>query len=367
MSKAYDAIVVGGGMLGSAIGLGLAKSGLKTVLLDEGDSAFRAALGNFGLVWVQSKGAGFPSYADWTMRSSDLWAGFAKDLTEETGINLSYSRPGGVHLCLSEEEFEARAEQTATLSGHQNGRFTHKMLDRHELTDMLPGLGEQVVGGSYSPHDGHVSPLFLMRAMQQTYLKLGGVIEKGQRVVDIQKQGQGVLVQAEQSGFTGERLVLAAGLGNRELAPMIGLEQPVTPIKGQVMVTERLPARFTLPMTQIRQTGEGTIMIGDSHEDVGFDTRSTPEVMRTIADRARRSFPFLEQVGLVRSWAALRVMTPDGFPIYDQSETVPGAFTASCHSGVTLAAAHSIDFARDVVEGRLSPQLTPMGARRFHV
>ena len=66
----YDAIVIGGGLVGSAIAYGLARAGLKAALLDEGDVAFRASRGNFGLVWVQSKGDGAPHYQRWTRQSA---------------------------------------------------------------------------------------------------------------------------------------------------------------------------------------------------------------------------------------------------------------------------------------------------------
>ena len=79
------------------------------------------------------------------------------------------------------------------------------------------------------------------------------------------------------------------------------------------------------------------------------------------------SFPWLRDLQIVRAWAALRVMPPDGLPIYDQSERVPGAFTANCHSGVTLAAAHALRFATMVAAGALDPQLDPFSARRFDV
>ena len=69
----------------------------------------------------------------------------------------------------------------------------------------------------------------------------------------------------------------------------------------------------------------------------GFDTSQRPAVMQAIARRAVLSFPWLRDLQIVRAWAALRVMPPDGLPIYDQSERFPGAFTANCHSGVTLA------------------------------
>jgi len=112
-----------------------------------------------------------------------------------------------------------------------------------------------------------------------------------------------------------------------------------------------------MPTTTIRQTVEGGIMLGHSQEDVGFDTSQKSVVMQMIARRAVLSFPWLRDLRIVRAWAALRVMPPDGLPIYDQSERFPGAFTANCHSGVTLAAAHANLFAPMVAAGALDPTL----------
>jgi glycine/D-amino acid oxidase-like deaminating enzyme len=367
VSQTFDAIVIGGGLLGSAIGLGLARQGLSCVILDEGDVAYRAARGNFGLVWVQSKGIGCPVYADWTMRSSDLWADFADDLQARTGVDVVHQRPGGIHICLSEAEFDERAKQMATLTAHQKGRFTHQMLDRKQMTERLPGLGPDVVGGSFTPHDGHVNPLYLMRAMQRGFVDLGGELRTASRAVDIKHEADAFTVRTQKDTFSAARIVLAAGLGNRELAPMVGLSQPVRPVKGQILVSERTAPFLNMPTTHVRQTGEGTVMIGNSNEEAGFDLRSTPHIANNIAARARRTFPFLARARIVRTWAALRVMTPDGLPIYDQSETMPGAFAASCHSGVTLAAAHALVYAPYVAAGKLGDELAPLSARRLDV
>jgi hydrogen cyanide synthase HcnC len=71
--RRFDAIVIGGGLVDTAIGYGLARAGLAVVLLDEGDIAYRASRGNFGLVWVQTKGRGAPHYQRWTRRSAEEW------------------------------------------------------------------------------------------------------------------------------------------------------------------------------------------------------------------------------------------------------------------------------------------------------
>src|SRR5579875_2139397 len=107
--RGYDAIVIGGGLVGSAIAYGLVRAGLKTALLDEGDIAYRAARGNFGLVWVQSKGAGMPPYAHWTRRSAELWPQLAQALRDDTDIDPALAQPGGFAFCLSDAEMAQRA------------------------------------------------------------------------------------------------------------------------------------------------------------------------------------------------------------------------------------------------------------------
>ena len=87
--------------------------------------------------------------------------------------------------------------------------------------------------------------------------------------------------------------------------------------------------------------------------------------MNRIAARAVRVFPHLKRARVVRAWGALRIMTPDSYPIYAQSQRHPGAFAAVCHSGVTLAAAHVLHLAAGIAEGALPEVLSPMNTRRF--
>ena len=115
----YDALVVGGGLVGMAVAYGLVRRGLATAVVDEGDVAFRASHGNFGLVWVQSKGDGMPRYAAWTRSSAEQWPAFAEELRDLTGIDTAYSKRGGVHICLDEHDM---AEERALASGKQGGR-----------------------------------------------------------------------------------------------------------------------------------------------------------------------------------------------------------------------------------------------------
>jgi glycine/D-amino acid oxidase-like deaminating enzyme len=363
-TRPHDAIVVGGGMVGSAIAFELQRLGLSTVMLDEGDVAFRAARGNFGLVWVQSKGIDFPPYARWTWESAEAWAELHAEIQELTGIDTAYARPGGIEVCLDEDAFSETESSLKRLQSHQP-RFTFEMLDRKTLAEEFPGLGEQVVGGGYSPADGHANPLYLLRGLQAGFRARGGRIEVGARVTAIHRQGKDFSVTAENGTYEGGRLVLAAGLGTTALASMIGFHVPVHPIRGQLLVTERLKPFLHLPMAMLRQTDEGSVLLGASHENVGFDEGTSAGIMNAIASRATRVFPFLKKARIVRAWGALRIMTPDGYPIYEQPGEIPGVFAAACHSGVTLAAAHVYRLAKFICDGALPETLHPMGAKRF--
>ena len=364
--RSFDAIVIGGGLVGSAIAYGIGRTGLKVALIDEGDIAYRASRGNFGLVWVQSKGLGAPHYQRWTRRSAEEWPVLAAALRERTGIAVGLEQPGGIQLCLGDEEFEQRRRMMERMQREAgNFGFEYRMLDRSDLTELLPGLGPEVTGGSWTPYDGHANPLNLLHALHKAFLGKGGTYLPNSTVTAAKAAPNDFHIAVGGEEIAAPKAVLAAGLGNAALAPLFGLSAPVRPQRGQILVTERARQIWPLPLGSLRQTQEGSIMLGSSEEDVGFDTSQKPEVMQKIAQRAVRSFPWIAELQIVRAWAALRVMPPDGHPIYDESERFPGAFTANCHSGVTLAGAHARVFAPMVAAGALDPIMAPFSARRF--
>jgi hydrogen cyanide synthase HcnC len=350
----FDVAIVGGGLVGCAIGYGLTRLGQRVVILDEGDIAYRASRGNFGLIWVQGKGAGLPAYSSWTQLSARRWPELAELLQAETGIDVGLEQPGGMHVCLSERELEYRITSLNNLM-HQPDfeRYEFEVLDHAALARYIPGIGRDVTGATYSRLDGHVNPLRLLRALHTAFVQCSGTYRPDHEVRAIARETNAFLLETAHARFRAARVVLASGLGNATLAPSIGLRVPVRPQRGQIIVLERMRPFIPCPIVTLRQTDEGTVLIGDSQEETGFDESVGAAVLATLADRAVRTFPHLRDVRVTRTWAALRVMSPDGFPIYEQSVTQPGAFVATCHSGVTLAAAHAFVLAPSIVAGEL--------------
>ena len=368
MRAEHDFAIIGGGLVGSAIAWGLARRGQRVAILDEGDVAWRASRGNFALVWVQSKGLGMAPYAAWTKRSSDSWAEFASALRDATGIDVAFQRPGGFMLALSEAELQSRANTLKRLHNQPDMvPYPYEILERGELEKRLPLIGPEVVGGSYCPLDGHANSLRLLRALHTDLAKLGAKYLPNHIVDRIEHRGGEFRLATRGGEVRAGRIVLAAGIGNARLAPTVGLDAPVRPQRGQIIVTEKTAPFLHHPVVTIRQTDEGGVMIGDSVEEAGFDDTIGTGVLSAMASRAVRMFPLLGRLNVVRTWGALRVMTPDGFPIYEQSRECPGAFVATCHSGVTLAAGHALALAPHLAAGTLPAEFDVFSARRFHV
>jgi len=368
--SSYDAIVVGGGLVGSALAYGLRRRLDRVAVLDEGDVAYRASRGNFGLVWVQSKGMGMPRYGVWTMTSQRVWPELAARLLEESGIDVHLEQHGGLHVLLSDEEVQARiAFMTNLLAQPGMSQYEWKLLDRHELADLVPGIGPDVRGASWTPVDGIANPLKLLRAFHTTFQRNGVDYLPRCAARTVGRQSDGTFVVDTPCGpLQAPRLVLACGLGNKALGAQVGLDVPVRPQRGQIVVLERTRRVLRTPVSTLRQMDEGSWLIGDSQEEAGYADREVSlPILGTLADRAVRTLPALRDVNVVRAWSALRVMSPDGFPIYAQSDTCPGAFVATCHSGVTLAGAHALVLAPMIADGALAGDMAPFSPRRFHV
>jgi glycine/D-amino acid oxidase-like deaminating enzyme len=365
-----DIIVIGAGTVGAAIAYGLARKRLRVLVLDGDDGDYRAARANFGLVWLQGKGLNMPAYQQLTRGSIDLWPDFDAELAGLTATDLQYERNGGLAFCLGEDEFEKRRLDLQRLHNQLGGAEADwQMLDRAELAKLCPKIrfGADVTGASFGRRDGHANPLRLLAALHAGILRLGGDLRQHGAVRQIAADGEGFTVAFGQESASAPRLVIAAGLGSQVLARQVDLEIPLRPQRGQVLVTERLAPFLPLPTSGLRQTREGTVMIGATHEETGFDVSTTAVAAANLSHRTVRLVPALADATLVRQWAGLRIMTPDSCPIYAQSQTYPGAFVALCHSGVTLAALHATVLAEAIAAGQLPTSLDAFHQRRFDV
>lgn len=334
--------IIGGGVVGLSVAWGLLRRGRSVVVIDGEDGGLRASRGNFGLVWVQSKGMKQPRYARWSQHSAALWRGFADELTALTGTDPGLRQDGGYDLHFSEDTLAATVAQYETLREKLGGDYPYEVLGHNALRKEEPHIGPRVVGAILHRQDGHANPLRLLQALADAVRRSGGQVLTGRRVLGVAR-GDGFMLDCDDgTRLRAGKVVLSAGLGAAQLGPLLGFRAPVRPQRGQVLITEKLPALINRPSLIARQVDEGGIQIGATNEEVGLDDGVTRKGLAQLAAEAVMAYPALARAQLVRSWGALRVMSPDGLPIYHQSPTHPGAYLVTCHSGITLAAVHAL-------------------------
>jgi len=362
----YDVVVIGGGVMGAALAWGMAGEDRRVGVLDGADLDPRASRANLGLVWVSGKGLDAPAYALWSRDAALRWPQLAALLQAETGIDVGLQQPGGFSFALSEVELERQAERLANIARHTAGGLSaYEVLDRSETRARVPAIGPAVVGATFCPHDGHVNALRLLQALHAGMAHRRVVYRARHAVDHIEPLAEGFCLHGPWGRVTTAKVVLAAGLDNARLAPMIGLQAPLVRSKGQIVVTEKCPPFFSQVAGTLRQTDEGSVLIGESEQTDTDSWAVNSDISAVLAQRAVQMFPRIGDLNVVRIWTGFRVKTSDGLPIYDQSVRHPGAFLMLGHSGVSLTAAHALQVAPQILAGQLQPELSVFATSRF--
>jgi glycine/D-amino acid oxidase-like deaminating enzyme len=369
-----DVIVIGGGISGAAVALGLLKVGAGNVLVfDEQLPAQRLSRGNFGLTWFMCKGANSPVYAKWCRMAIEQWQELSDELKEETGYDVELEWTGGCVQAFGEEQYQTHEQSIGVLKkvcAEVGLDYPVRMLSRQEFVDMVPGIevGRDLTGAMYTAEQGHVNPLLLLAAVRCAFQKKGGKYLADHAVLQIVPQSDGTIeVKTSRGDYLCDRLVVAAGHGNNKLLAPLGEKLNYYPQRGQLMVSERYKRVLDIPVLCCRQTPDGTFIIGLSTEDTGLDDSVTMTAMKNQAANAIRLFPTLKKLNWVRSWGAIRVMTPDGAPICSKLARYPNITAIAMHSAVSLAPLNIREVSPWILGQKESELIKHFSNERFNV
>lgn len=353
-----EVVVVGGGIRGLCIAYYLARAGVRVTLVEKGFPGSGASGANAGLVNVSGKTPAH--YTTFSLLSGDMYPEFVQSLEAD----VDYQRDGFLRVAEGEGEVPAvmrYAEEQNRVPG-----VTVELMDATRARTLEPALSPRLPLIGFCPQDGNVDPLKLVRAVTRAARRHGADIRPHQEVTAVRVHGGRVAGVVTVTGeIPADVVVDAAGVLVPHVARMVGIEVPVLPQRGQMIQLEALPPLLRRPIQALRQMPNGTAMVGTTNEFVGHDRTTTYAATRQILDRACRVVPAFARARVIRAWAGLRPMPPDGLPIYDQVVQLPGFYVAVGHSGITLAPITGQVFLDLITKGRTDLPIAPYGLGRF--
>ncbi|MCG8685104.1 MAG: FAD-binding oxidoreductase [Desulfobacterales bacterium] len=355
MKKTADVVVIGGGIIGTAVTYYLAKKGLDVCSIERRGVADGTSGRCDGRVIVYDQVPG--ESCKLSKMSLDMYP----DLSDELGFDISWTQEGTLLLMESEEEYQI-AEKHCKAMVEEAG-LPYVMLDYNQVHEQEPHLSKNVVGGLDVTCDGNVNPMAVVQGFSYAAKALGATVAAYTKVLDIKLDDKGSVAKVitDRGTIATKRVVNAAGIWAPELGRMIGLDIPIKPRQGQILVAERTfpivkrpVSEFGYMMTKLEKsdykrkltpemekygvafalepTEAMTSLIGTSRSFVGMDTSNSIEVMRAIGERAIQFYPVLQDVNIIRSYAGLRPYTPDHYPIISDTQ-IPGFYIAAGHEG----------------------------------
>ncbi|PZG11491.1 NAD(P)/FAD-dependent oxidoreductase [Nonomuraea aridisoli] len=373
-----DVIVVGAGVVGAACAYYAARAGLDVTVVDRGPVAGGTTGSGEGNILVSDKEPG--PELELAVLSNALW----RTLSEHGGFEFE---PKGGLVVAETGEIQ---RQLVELAGKQG--VEHAVVGGSELRAHEPHLAEGLAGGVYYPQDAQVQPMLaaasLLRHGAESFgrgtlrLRLGvtvtGVLRSGGRVTG---------VRTSQGDVLGDAVVNAAGTWGGEIAALAGVELPILPRRGFILVTEPLreplirhkvyTAAYVTNVASdsagletsavVEGTPAGTVLIGASRERVGFDRTTSVPVLARLAEQAVALFPALREVRAIRSYCGFRPYCPDHLPVIGADPRVPGLYHACGHegAGIGLAPATGHLLAQLLTGERPDLDLRPFRPERF--
>ncbi len=344
VTAVYDAIIIGAGSVGVPTALALAEAGLDALVLDQfasqGQGSNKAAIG--GIRATHSD----PAKIRLCLRTLDIVKGWGATY----GHNLEWTTGGYSFVAYREQE-----ERTlkALLKIQETYGLNIAWYDRDALLDIIPDLNpEGLIGGTFSPEDGHCSTLLMGHAFYDAAKQAGAAFRFNEKVLAIPTQGGRVTgVQTDRGVYHAPVVINAAGAWAAEIGALVGMTHPVFPDSHEAGITEPV-ARFLQPMVvDIRpapgsknyyffqlHSGQVVFCITPEPPIPGLDCRETSAFLPMVARRMVDLMPRLTNIRVRRTWRGLYPMTPDGSPLVGWAREVAGYLMAigMCGQGFML-------------------------------
>jgi sarcosine oxidase subunit beta len=367
MKTSYDAIIIGGGVLGCSIAYALAKAGVKDIAILERHYLASGSTGRCG--------GGFRQ--QWSTEANTRLAMASVKKFETIDAELEYKTEcfQGGYLILAHTDAEVEQFEKNVAMQRKLG-LKVDMVDPAEAGKLNKFLDTRVIKkATWCPKDGHINPFLLTQAYANASRRLGVDIHLWTNVTGLMKKSNQFFVLTDKGTLQANKVFNCAGAFSRSIGAMMNVDIPVDPYRHEILVTEpverlwdMMVISFTVGLYSRQEMNGGMVMgMGDPNEPVGTYVGSSMHFMYEMTKRFTTLFPKLAKLRIVRQWAGLYEMTPDAQPILGPVDEVENFYQASGFSGhgLMLAPAVSELLAELVTTGKTSMPIDDLHVNRF--
>jgi glycine oxidase len=369
MARPSDIIVVGAGIVGAAVAYELARRGVAVQIVDERQVGMGATQASAGVLAPYIEAREDSAFLSLTVRSLELFDEFIARVSADSGIQVPYKRTGTIDIAASADDMRT-IEANAALLARRGVNAV--MLDASGVRAEEPHVSADAVGGLLIETHGFVAAGELTRALVAAARARGAQLVEQTRVERIATTKDGAVVETSRGSLSAGAVVFAPGSWAGRIA-IDGLKAqiPVRPVRGQLMslAWNGPPLRRVTWSSRCYMVpwDDGTLLLGATVEEAGFDERATVAGVRDLLDAACEIVPQAWSAGFRGARVGLRPATSDGLPIIGASSAVPNLVYATGHyrNGVLLAPLTAQLVADAMLDSRIDPLLAAVDPARF--
>ncbi len=336
--KKFDVAIAGGGVIGGAIALELARAGLRVAVFDRQQPGQEASWASAGILSPAPENPGMVAMVPLGKASLALYPEFVAQVEEISGKSAGFRPKGTLEALFSRD---TKAELSTIIALHHGLGLKAEPLRGEDARELEPALSEDVEAAVLRPEEASVDNRALTAALLEAAQRGGAEIFPGNGAKAIWREGNrcaGLVLQNEK--VEAKWTVIAAGCFSATIEG-IAPYAPVRPAKGQMVAlrADDLKMERVLWSEKIYLVprNDGRILAGATVEYTGFDKRTTAGGIEKILSAAIDLAPALADARVEETWAGLRPDSPDHLPILGPAD-LDGLLLATGHfrSGILL-------------------------------
>ena len=308
--KQYDAVVIGGGILGCFTARNLRRWNISTLLLEqEEDVCTGITRANSAIVYAGYDNKPGSLKAEMTVRGNANMGQLAEEL------EVPFSRCGS--LLVTYDESSIPKLERKLKNGSKNGVPGVKLLSGAEAEAMEPMLKPGVTAALYAPSTGTVNPWQLGIAAYENALQNGAEALLNTRVLGIRKAERGYIVETDKDAYLCKTVFNCAGLSADKVQEMAFSPTVRLHLDGaEYLVLDNRaekPARVIFHQADSCGKGitaipcvEGNLLISGVRKDLERPFATTAEGLQELLEATKDLLPNADLTQVIRSFGAVR-------------------------------------------------------------